>query len=75
VPVPVCPGFPPLVFLVFLVLVFLRWGYVDIETGDQLKVTPAGMLTIFRGGSLVAQRTVSAMAVRSFERARWIQPV
>jgi hypothetical protein len=55
-------------------VVNLRWNYYDIEKGDMLKYSPAGVLTVFRAGRIVEQQQVSALAIRSFARCAWIHP-
>ena len=53
-------------------VVSLQWSYTNCEIGDLVKYSPAGMLTIFRQGDLVAQQQVTALAMRSFKRAGWL---
>jgi hypothetical protein len=54
-------------------LTMLRWRYADVTAGGMIKVSSAGVFTIFRRGKLVAQEQVTAMALRSFLRTGWIQ--
>jgi hypothetical protein len=57
-------------------VVGLRWGYVDVERGDLVKFSPAGMMfTIFRLGKIVGQERVTDLARRSFLTVGWITPV
>jgi hypothetical protein len=55
--------------------VAIHWSYFDVLAGDLLKLSPAGILTVFRRGDLIAQRAVTQLAIRSMARTRWIRPV
>jgi hypothetical protein len=51
----------------------LRWSRVEVQLGDMIRYSPSGMFTIFRRGKIVAQPAVSGLAMKAFQRARWIQ--
>lgn len=55
-------------------VVGLRWRFTDVELADLVKYVPTtGYLTVFRAGKIVAQRSVTDLAMRSFLRAGWVQ--
>jgi hypothetical protein len=48
--------------------------WTRVEVGDLIKYSPAGVLTVYRRGSIVEQQAVSNLAVKSFLRwggSRW----
>jgi hypothetical protein len=61
---------PPSVYKYEWTNVALRWSYCDVEVGDMIKFSPTGMLTVYRRGDIVAQRSVTELAIRALSSGR-----